>query len=100
MNHRCAGLGTQHLSCMREILSIIVNAYVVQCLLTCYDPTIYMRRSFILLPLTYLHTKVIVNMISMSIVPPLTTARINPTVSLDDKPTESDSTSPVVCEKE
>ena len=36
------------------------------------------------------------NMISMSIVPPLTTARINPTVSLDDKPIESDSTNPVV----
>ena len=35
-------------------------------------------------------------MISMSIVPPLTTARINPTVSLDDKPIESDSTNPVV----
>ena len=40
------------------------------------------------------------NMINMSIVPPLTTARINPTVSLDDKPIESDSTSPIVRERE
>ena len=43
---------------------------------------------------TNLQTKIMAKTISMSIVPPLTTAKIKPTVSLGDKPIELESAVP------